>query len=77
MTIDFSQAGEVSTTGLFALYSLDLIFSGREPPETAGGCSALRQMAQYFKLKQSTSVLRFEHVSPSVQALLSEAGMHW
>ena len=75
MTIDLSQVNEVSTSGLFALYALELIFSGQEAPKAAGGHGALRQMAQYFKSQQKESALHFENVPAEVQALFAEMGI--
>ncbi|MEM8861473.1 MAG: hypothetical protein AAGD96_24385, partial [Chloroflexota bacterium] len=75
MTLDFSQVEEISSSGLFALYSLDLIFSGQEPPAAAGGYGALRQMVNHFQSVGESSSLHFENVSAAIKTIFEEAGI--
>lgn len=70
-----AQVEDISTSGLFALYVLELIFSGQQAPEIAGGHGALRQMGAYFKDTDRHSAIYLENVPNSVKELLENVGI--
>lgn len=75
LVVDLEDVDETSTSGLFALYSLLLIFDGEEPPVHLGGHAALAQMSHDLKTRNRRSALRFKNAAPKLKSILTEVGL--
>jgi len=74
LVINLERVKNISTPGLFALYSLLLIFQGQEPPMHIGGHAALSQMSHDLKHKNIGSPLQFENGSAQLVSILDQVG---
>jgi hypothetical protein len=73
LIVDMSEVGEVSLSGVFALYSVAVLFRGEKPLDPEGGIAALSSMVNY--LEHVPHNIRLLKPQPHIKDALSIAGL--
>lgn len=72
MVLDMSGIREMGISGLFALYSIAMIFRDEEPLESEGGWAAVRSMASHLDGSFPSSV-KLLKPQPQIEKALSSS----
>lgn len=73
LIVDMSGVREIGIAGLFALYSITLLFRGEEPLDPEGGWAALYSMANH--LDDVPHTIRLLRPQPHIRRVLSTSGL--
>lgn len=73
LIVDISEVQEMGLSGLFALYSIAMIFQGEEPLDSEGGAVAMRSMASH--LEGLPYCIRLLRPQPHIQRALLTSGL--
>lgn len=73
LIIDMEGIGDIGIAGLFALYSIAMIFRGEEPLSPEGGLTALRSMAHH--VDGVSPNLKLFKPQPYIQRMLASSGL--
>ena len=74
LVVNLETVDRISNAGLFALYSLALIFDGKEPPSYSDGHSALAQMKHDLNIGVATPAIVFANASAGHEGQLAMLG---
>lgn len=73
LILDMSDITNVALSGLYALYSIAMLFRGEEPLDPEGGWAAMRWMANH--LDDAPLCIRLLKPQPHIRRALSTAGL--
>ena len=73
LIVDMGGVREIGISGLFALYSVAMLFRGEEPLDSEGGWAAVRSMASH--LNDMPYRIRLLRPQPNVRRALSASGL--
>ncbi|HEX9921253.1 MAG TPA: hypothetical protein VGD99_01200 [Anaerolineae bacterium] len=73
LILDLSDITDVGLAGLYALYSIALLFQGREPLDPEEGWAAMRSMANH--LDDMPYAIRLLRPQPHLRGALSTTGL--
>jgi hypothetical protein len=73
LILDMSDISNVAISGLYALYSIAMLFRGEEPLDPAGGWAAMRTMANH--LDAVSDRIRLLRPQPHIRRALSTSGL--
>ena len=74
LILDLSELTTIGLSGLFALYSVAMIFQGEEPADPAAGWAALGSMARHLA-GYSFQHVKLLKVQPHIANALSRSGL--
>jgi hypothetical protein len=73
LILDMSDIAHVGIAGLYALYSIALLFQGKEPLDPEEGWAAMRSMANH--LEDRPYAIRLLNPQPYIRSALSTTGL--
>ncbi len=73
LVLDLSQVSELEISGVFALYSIAMIFQGERPLDPEGGWAAVRSMASH--LDSARPFINLYRPQPRVRKALSKGNL--